>query len=82
MLVVTRHPETIKVLKENGIISDSDTLMEHVKPRDVMGKDVLGTLPINLASYCRSVTFVKWNIPQEARGKQWTLKQTLLAILL
>ncbi len=77
MIVITRHSDTIRLLKEKGIITDDDTILDHVDDvEQIRGKVVLGTLPIDLASYCKRILFIKWNIPLEARGREWTYEET------
>lgn len=77
MIVITRHSDTIKLLKEKGVITDNDTIIDHINNiEQIKGQTVLGTLPIDLASYCEKILFIKWNIPLEARGREWTYEET------
>lgn len=77
MIVITRHEDTIRLLKEKGIITENDTILDHVDNiEQIKGKTVLGTLPIDLASYCEKILFTKWDIPLEARGRDWTYEET------
>lgn len=77
MIVITRHSDTIKLLKEKGIITDNDIILDHVDNiEQIEGQVVLGTLPIDLAAYCQKILFIKWNIPLEARGREWTYEET------
>ena len=77
MIVITRHEGTIRLLKETGIINENDTILDHVDDvEQIKGEVVLGTLPIDLASHCEKILFIKWDMPLEARGRQWTYEET------
>ena len=77
MIVITRHKDTIRLLKEKGIITEEDTILDHVDNiEQIKGRIVLGTLPIDLAEYCERILFIKWDIPLEARGRDWTYEET------
>lgn len=77
MIVICRHEYTLSLLKEKGIIKDGDIILDHIDNiEQIKGKDVLGTLPIDLAEKCKSILFIKWDIPLEARGREWTKEET------
>ena len=77
-LVVTRHAALIEYLYEINLIKKDEELqiVEHV-PYDhmVFGRDVIGVLPLRLASHCNSLTEVPLNITAEMRGKELTIEQ-------
>lgn len=77
MIVICRHKYTLEMLKELGVISESDKILDHVENiEEIKHQDVLGTLPIDLASECKSIWFIEWDIPLEARGREWTKEET------
>lgn len=66
-LVVTRHAPLVAYLIEEGWISKSTKVLDHVDIADVRGKHVLGVLPMRLAAECASITEVPMNIGPEER---------------
>lgn len=50
-------------------------VIAHATRDDVRGQDVIGVLPMSLASYAKTVTEIPMNIPPELRGKELTLSQ-------
>lgn len=74
-IVVTRHEALVSYLKEIEVIKDGEfQLITHATPKDIEGKDVIGVLPIALASLCNSITEVPLNIPLELRGKELSIE--------
>ena len=75
-IVVTRHESLIEYLKEIKVIQDGDfQLISHATLEDVEGKDIIGVLPISLASHANTITEIPLNVPMELRGQELTLDQ-------
>jgi len=74
-IVVTRHPALVDYLIEEGVISKDTPVISHASAEDVQGKDVIGVLPLSLASLANTVTEVWLNIPAEKRGKELSLEE-------
>ena len=49
-IVVTRHPALVEYLTEIGLLPNGVTVLIHVTPEDVVGKHVIGVLPLHLAA--------------------------------
>lgn len=72
-VIVTRHQGLVNWLAQRGIVGD---VIAHATPDDVRDKDVIGNLPLHLASVARSVTVVDMpNLPADWRGKDLTPDQ-------
>lgn len=74
-IVVTRHPALVEYLKEMEIIDGNERVITHATEDDVRGKDVIGVLPLSLASVANSVTEVTLNLTPEMRGKELSLEE-------
>lgn len=75
-IVVTRHPALVDYLLEQGVISVGEfRLITHATIDDVAGKDVIGVLPMALASAANTITEVPLMVPQELRGRELSLDQ-------
>lgn len=73
-IVVTRHESLIEYLKEIKVIQDGDfQLISHATLEDVEGKDIIGVLPISLASHANTITEIPLNVPMELRGKELSI---------
>lgn len=74
--VVTRHKALVAYLLDKDIIKDGEyKLIEHADYKDVEGQDVIGVLPLQLASYAKSVTEVPLKLTPEMRGKELTFEE-------
>ena len=74
--VVTRHKALVEYLLDKDIIKDGEyKLIEHADYKDVEGRDVIGVLPLQLASYAKSVTEVPLKLTPEMRGKELTFEE-------
>ena len=74
--VVTRHKALVDYLLDKDIIKEGDySLIEHADYKDVEGQDVIGVLPLQLASYAKSVTEVPLKLTPEMRGKELTSEE-------
>lgn len=74
--VVTRHKALVAYLLDKNIIKEGEyKLIEHADYKDVEGQDVIGVLPLQLASYAKSVTEVPLKLTPEMRGKELTFDE-------
>ena len=74
--VITRHKALLAYLLDKDIIKEGeDKLIEHADYKDVEGRDVIGVLPLQLASYAKSVTEVPLKLTPEMRGKELTFEE-------
>ena len=74
--VITRHKALIAYLLDKDIIKEGEyKLIEHADYKDVEGQDVIGVLPLQLASYAKSVTEVPLKLTPEMRGKELTFEE-------
>ena len=75
-LIVTRHKALVDYLLDKDIIKGGEfKLIEHADYKDVEGQDVIGVLPLQLASYAKSVTEVPLKLTPEMRGKELTFEE-------
>jgi len=74
-IVITRHPALIEFLKEINAINGTEAVLTHATAREIEGRDVIGVLPMHLASFARSVTEVGLDIPADKRGKELTIDE-------
>ena len=73
VVIVTRHQGMIDWLAQRGI---TGKVISHATPADIIGKDVVGNLPLGLASLANSVTTVDLpDLPADMRGKDLTPDQ-------
>ena len=70
MIVVTRHKSLVEYLRQEGIIDDNCTVIEHASPAEVRGQHVVGVVPLRLAALAASVTEIPLDIPAELRGTE------------
>ena len=74
--VITRHKALVSYLLDKDIIKEGEyKLIEHADYKDVEGQDVIGVLPLQLASYAKSVTEVPLKLTPEMRGKELTFEE-------
>ena len=75
-LIVTRHKALVDYILDKDIIKEGEyKLIEHADYKDVEGRDVIGVLPLQLASYAKSVTEVPLKLTPEMRGKELTFEE-------
>jgi CRISPR-associated protein Csx16 len=73
VVIVSRHQGLVDWLAQRGIVGK---VIAHATPDDVRGKDVIGNLPLHLASVALSVTVVDMpNLPPELRGQDLSPEQ-------
>ena len=74
--VVTRHKSLVSYLIDKNIIKEGEyKLIEHADYKDVEGQNVIGVLPLQLASYAKSITEVPLKLTPEMRGKELTFEE-------
>lgn len=74
--VITRHKALVSYLLDRDIIKEGEyKLIEHADYKDVECQDVIGVLPLQLASYAKSVTEVPLKLTPEMRGKELTFDE-------
>lgn len=74
--VITRHKALVAYLLDKNIIKEGEyKLIEHADYKDVEGQDVIGVLPLQLASYTKSITEVPLKLTPEMRGKELTFEE-------
>ena len=74
--VVTRHKALVSYLIDKNIIKEGEyKLIEHADYKDVEGQNVIGVLPLQLASYAKSVTEIPLKLTPEMRGKELTFEE-------
>ena len=75
-LIVTRHKALVSYLIDKNIIKEGEyKLIEHADYKDVEGQNVIGVLPLQLASYAKSITEVPLKLTPEMRGKELTFDE-------
>lgn len=75
-LIVTRHKALVSYLIDKNIIKEGEyKLIEHADYKDVEGQNVIGVLPLQLASYAKSVTEIPLKLTPEMRGKELTFEE-------
>ena len=75
-LIVTRHKSLVSYLIDKNIIKEGEyKLIEHADYKDVEGQNVIGVLPLQLASYAKSVTEIPLKLTPEMRGKELTFEE-------
>ena len=74
-IVVTRHKALVEFLIKRKMIGANTPIIAHATEKDVLGKDVIGVLPLRLAASAASVTEVPMDIPAELRGQELSLSQ-------
>ncbi len=73
VVIVSRHQGLVDWLAQRGIVGD---VIAHASPDDVIGKDVIGNLPLHLASLAKSVTVIDMPaLPADWRGKDLSPEQ-------
>lgn len=73
LVVVTRHPALVELLRELGMIEDDTLILSHASEEDLQGKDVIGVLPLHLAAVAHTVTEIPLVLKPEDRGQELSL---------
>ena len=68
-VIISRHRGAIDWLAQQGI---TGTVVAHATKDDVLGKDVVGNLPLDLAALANTVTSILMTVPADMRGKDLT----------
>ena len=74
-VVVTKHRSLVDYILETGLADETAEIVEHTTADMVKGRDVIGILPLHLASLANTVTVVPLRIPSYLRGKELTLDE-------
>ena len=72
-VVITRHPALVDLLRERGIITGSEPVIEHATADDVRDRHVIGVLPLSLAAEAASLTEIPLSLAPEDRGQELSL---------
>lgn len=75
VVVVTRHPGLIEYLRTlpqfENVITDKTPVLDHVDDEfDIADADVVGVLPMHLASHANTITEIPLALTKEDRGKE------------
>jgi CRISPR-associated protein Csx16 len=70
--IVSRHEGAVEWLKSNFKGFEKGELKSHIKPEEIKGNIIVGTLPIHLAELAKEYFHIILNLPAEARGKELT----------
>jgi hypothetical protein len=70
VIIVTRHAGLVEVLREDFGIEGR--VISHALGHDVIGRPVVGVLPLHLASLAESITEVVLDLPADKRGQELT----------
>ena len=74
--VVTKHKALVAYLLDREIIKEGEyKWIEHADYKDVEGQDVIGVLPLQLASYAKSITEIPLKLTPEMKGKELTFEE-------
>lgn len=73
-LVVTRHKNLVRFLKERHLIDNNTKIISHAKEQDVKGMHVLGVIPYWLACHAEKITEIQIRIPKEKRGTELSIE--------
>ena len=74
-VVVTRHQALIEYLIELELITAETPVISHASPGEIQGKDVIGVLPLSLASLAKSITEIPLALSPEDRGKELSIER-------
>ena len=80
VVVVTRHEALVQFLSEEGVIPEGKPYVwkKHIDPGEnskLVGKMVIGVLPMHLAALAREYVNVPLVIPPEMRGKELSIEE-------
>jgi len=65
----------LELIRERGIVAGDARVIDHASEEDVRGRDVVGVLPLRLASLASSVTEIELRVTLEDRGKELSLER-------
>ncbi len=72
-VIVTRHAALVEVLAEDFGITGR--VLPHATEADIVGKCVVGVLPLHLAAKAAKVGSIVLDLPAELRGMELTAEQ-------
>lgn len=73
--IITRHQSLVSYLQEIGLSDGTEEVLSHASADDVRGQDVIGVLPLSLASVAKSVTEVPLALTPADRGQELSLER-------
>lgn len=68
-IIVTKHNSFVDYVVELGLAEKGTSVLTYVREKDVLGKHVIGVLPLRLASVAESITVINMKIPEEKRSR-------------
>jgi hypothetical protein len=74
-IIVTRHSALVDLLIERGVINGDEEVISHATSEDITGKNVIGVLPLRLASMAKTVTEVPLKLTADDRGKELPIER-------
>ena len=74
-VVITRHQALVQYLIELGLITAETPVISHASAENVQGKDVIGVLPLSLASLAKSITEIPLALTPEDRGRELDIER-------
>lgn len=72
-VVVTRHPALVQFLRNRGMITEGNRIIEHATQSDIYGKTIIGNVSLGLAAMAREVITVDLGLTREQRGRELSL---------
>ncbi len=76
VVVIGKYKSFVEFVKKLGIFDWSTvTVVERASPHDVIGKVVVGAIPVDLAARASLVLVPKFNLPKELHDKELTLEE-------
>jgi CRISPR-associated protein Csx16 len=67
VVIVTRHSGAIEWLRRQGIEAE---VIAQATPDQIRGKNVIGALPLHLATECFTMTSIAFDTPPNKRGEE------------
>lgn len=75
-IVVTRHAAFVELVRERGLVGPEVRVFDHIDDPDViMGKRVIGVLPLHLARFAAEVVVVELTMGPEDRGRDLPIER-------
>lgn len=74
-IIVTRHPALVDYLREIGLVDEDVPVIDHATPRDVIGREVIGVLPLHLAVLAHTVTEIPLALTPTDRGRELPIER-------
>ena len=74
MILVTRHPALVEWFGIHHPELFFTEILSHASEEDVRDQDVVGVLPMRLASCCGTFTELSLEVPAHLRGKELSVQ--------